>query len=154
VEDEKWIFGIHWLRGAVGVDVLQFPVPPGIPVFFNVNLLVGPTKNDDRLNLFIVLQGIIDIFLQRDNGPASISAIGGNHHLGLTILDSIFDGFSAEPPENDRMNRPDSRTRQHRDCRFWTHRHVDNNAISLSNAIPLENVGELAYFAMKLLVGQ
>ena len=101
VEDEKWIFGIHWLRCAVGVDVIQFPVPPGIPAFFNVNLVVSPTENDDSLDLLVVFEGIINVFLERNDGAAPVCCLGTRGTGLAAILDSIFDGFSAEAPEND-----------------------------------------------------
>ena len=86
--------------------------------------------------------------------PASISAVRGNHHPGAAILDSILNGFRTESAENDGMNRPDPRTSQHRDRSLRTHRHVDDHAIPFFDVVPLENVGELANLAMKLLIGQ
>src|ERR1700722_555975 len=52
------------------------------------------------------------------------------------------------------MNRPNSRTSQHRDRGLGAHWHVDDNAIPFFDMIPLKNVSKLADLAMKLLVSQ
>ena len=55
VKDVERIFGIHRLGRAICIDILHFPMPPGIPAFLDVNLVVGPAENDDSLDLLVVL---------------------------------------------------------------------------------------------------
>src|SRR6185312_15490033 len=100
VEDVQWVFRIHRLGWAISIHIFHFPVPPGVPAFLDMNLIVRPTENDDPFNLFIVLQSVVDILLQWHDGPVTVSAIRGNHHPGPAILDTILDGFSTEPAEN------------------------------------------------------
>ena len=52
------------------------------------------------------------------------------------------------------MNRSESRAGQHRGHRLRTHRHVDDDPVTFFDAISLENICELADFAVQLLIGK
>ena len=68
------------------------------------------------------------------------------------IVDAPRERIRAEPAEDDGVNRPDARAGQHGDRRFRHHRHVDGNPVALLDAEGFQDVGELARFAVQLLV--
>src|SRR5204862_4744480 len=56
--------------------------------------------------------------------------------------------------ENNRVDRADTRTSQHRNRSFGNSRQINNDAIALADFVSLQNVCELAYFSVQLLVSK
>jgi len=46
VKKVKRMLAIEWRRRAVGIDVLQFSVPPNVTAFLHVDVVSGAAKND------------------------------------------------------------------------------------------------------------
>ena len=61
--------------------------------------------------------------------------------------------LGGEAAEDHRVRGADARARLHRDHRLDRHRHVDQDALALLDAVRLERVGELADAVIELLVG-
>ena len=85
---------------------------------------------------------------------AATGPIRGNDQLGLGIVISICDGIGTETAKNDRMSGANASAGQHGNRQFRDHRHIKCHAIAGCHAQFLQNVGELADFAMKILVSQ
>src|SRR5262252_4192199 len=78
-------------------------MPPNVPTFFDLNLVISAPENDDSSNLLVTFQRFVDVLLERDNRTSSIAAIRSNHHLRLTVVDSIFDSFGTKTAKYNRV---------------------------------------------------
>src|SRR5262249_18503770 len=99
-------------------------------------------------------EGGVHVLLERDDFTATPAAVCGDHQTGLRIVVAIGDGIGAEAAENDAVRRADAGAGEHGDREFRNHWHVDGDAIAGTNALSLENVGELAHFAVEVLVAE
>ena len=52
------------------------------------------------------------------------------------------------------MDCPDPGTSEHRDCSFGNGRQIDDDAITFSNLVSLENIGETTDLAVQLIISQ
>ncbi|CSC58676.1 Uncharacterised protein [Vibrio cholerae] len=52
------------------------------------------------------------------------------------------------------MYRADASTGQHSNRRFWHHRHVDTDDITLAYALLFQRIGKTAHFLVQLLIRQ
>ena len=155
IENEERVLTIEGHRRTGGTDVVQFPVPPHIAAFLDMDVVSRAAKDDhlaDRVRTRG--KGVIHILLQRHDLAPAIAAIRRNHERGLGIGDAILDRFRAEPAEDHRVHRADPGTGEHGDGRLGNHRHINQNAVAFFNFVPLQHVGEKADFPVKLLVSE
>ena len=100
VENVKRMFAIERDRRTLGIDIFQLLMPPDVAAFFHVDLVAGAPKNDHPSDRGFAPQCVVDVFLQRNNCPATIPAIGRHHGNGFAVFDSIPDALRAESTEN------------------------------------------------------
>ena len=82
-------------------------MPPDIAAFLDVDIVVGAAKDDDFLNGLgqqIALgvfqrERVIDIFLQRHNRAAAITAIGGDDHAAPANPRCDREDCALKPPK-------------------------------------------------------
>ena len=140
---------------AVGVDVVHQVVPPVVAAGLHVDVARrcgGRRRPSAPIGDFC--EAVIDVRLERDDLAAPPAAVGGDDELRLGVVVAVGDGVGAEAAEDDRVRRADPGTGQHGDRQLGDHRHVDRDAVAGLDAELLQHVGELADFAMQLLIGQ
>ena len=72
------MFAVEFLGWTIGVDVFQLAVPPDVPAFLDVNLVVGAAQHDHTFDARTLLQRVVHILLQRNDLAATESAIGSS----------------------------------------------------------------------------
>ena len=153
VQHEQHVLAVHLLRLAgqrlVGYQVM----PPDIAALDEGHVVAGALDDDHLFHRRIALDGCVGVELQRDDAAAPPAAIGGNHHLGLRVLDAIPQGLGAEPAEHDAVGRADAGAGQHGDGQLRHHGHVQRDPVALIHAQALQPVGELADLAVQVAVG-
>ena len=153
VKDEEIILGIQVLGGAGGGGLRHEVVIPDIAHGNEVARLGIALDDDDVLDARRVLERGVSEFLERDVFAGAQRNIGGDEELALGIVDAAGQRVRAEPAEDDRVNRADTRAAEHGHGGFGNHRHVDGHAVALLDAERFEDVRELADFGVQLRVG-
>src|SRR2546430_7200510 len=62
--------------------------------------------------------------------------------LSRSVVDAEGEFARGEPAEDDRVDRADPRTGQHRDHGLGNHRHIDDHPVAAPDAEPHEHSGE------------
>ncbi len=96
--------------------------------------------------------GRVDILFQRYDPAAAHAFIGGDHELAVAIGDPARQRFRRKATKDNRMDRPDPSTGQHRIGRLQDHRHIDRHPVALLDAHLFEDIGKPADRAMQLPV--
>ena len=96
---------------------------------------------------------LVDRGLQRRGCAAAVAAVGGDHDLGLAVLEPGGQGVGGEAAEDHRVRGADARAGQHRHDRLGDHRHVDRDPVALLDAEVGQGVGGLADLVLELGVG-
>ena len=78
----------------------------------------------------------------------------GDDDLRPRVLDPARELVRGEPAEHDRVDRAEARAREHRDHRLGHHRHVDDHAVALLDALGRERAGEARDLVAQLAVGE
>ena len=152
VEDEERMFAVERLGGAIGGGVGHQFVPPEIAARLHVDLLIAAIEDDALLDGRRLRQGGIDVLLERHDLAAPPAAVGGDDQPGLGVVVAVGDGVGAEAAEDDGVHRADAGTGEHGDGQLGDHRHVDGDAVAGLDAQSFEHVGELADFAVQILI--
>ena len=77
------------------------------------------------------------------NDAAGLDAAGGrDDQLGPGVVDAAGQLVGGEAAEDDRMDRAEARAGEHGDDRLGDHRHVDDDAVALGDAVVGEHGGE------------
>ena len=97
--------------------------------------------------------GLVDGGLQRGRSAAPVAAVGGDHDLGLAVVDAGGQRVGGEATEDDGVGGADPGTRQHRDHGLGDHRHVDRDPVTGLHAEVDQRVGRLAHLVLELGVG-
>ncbi|MNT12891.1 hypothetical protein D3C72_1478380 [compost metagenome] len=91
--------------------------------------------------------------LQRQFLAAAQLVVGGDDGHGARVDDALLQRLGREAAEHHAVGGADARAGLHGDHAFDGHRHVDDDAVALADALRLERVGELAHAGQQLLVG-
>ena len=70
------------------------------------------------------------------------------------VVEAVANALGTEAAEDDGVNRADARAAEHGDGSLGDHRHVDDDAVALCNAVGEKRVGEAADFGVELAVGE
>ena len=96
---------------------------------------------------------LIDDGLERELLATAHLEIGGDHSHRARIDDAFVEGLGREATEHHAVRRTDPRAGLHRDHAFDGHGHVDDDPVTLFDALRREGIGELAHSRQQLLVG-
>ena len=146
------MLGIEFHGIAIRVDVGHQVVPPVVAIWNHVDWHAGPSDNDDSFDRRGLFQALVDRLLEQDFLTTSPATIGRDNQLGLGVVVTIGHRFGTESTEDDRMSRADSGTGEHRDRQFGNHWHVQSDSVASRHAQFLQDVGELADFAVQILI--
>ncbi len=132
-----------------GGELLPVVVAPGD----EIGMAHRPLQDDAMLGLGLRLgdRGI-------DNGLGDrpwLDAAGSRHdHARASGVDPGRQLMRREAAKDDRMDRTDARTGQHRHRRLGHHWHINQDAVALADAEPDQDAGEprrcIAHFAMNV----
>ncbi len=92
--------------------------------------------------------GFIDQMLVGHGLAAAHAGVGGDHDLGLGIVDTYRQVVGGKSTEHHRVNGPDPGAGQDGEQGFGDHRHVDDDPIALADAQRLQHGGETVHFAI------
>ena len=81
------------------------------------------------------------------------AARGGQHQLGLAVVDAGGELVRREATEHHRVDGADAGAGQHRHHRLGDHRHVDDDAVALADAETPQRIREAVHFAIQAAVG-
>ena len=86
---------------------------------------------------------------------ARLDAAGcGNDQVGLCVVDTGGEFLGREPAEHHGVDGAEPRAGEHGECRFRDHRHVDDDAIALADALAAYDRGERLDLLLELRVGE
>ena len=134
VEDEERVLGVHLLRLAFGGNVAHQVVPPLVASLAERHFLAGALEHHHRLHARAFLERFVGGLLERNDAPAAIAAVGGDHHFAAAVLDAVLERLGGEAAEHHAVDRADARASEHRDGKLGHHRQVDGDAIALLDA--------------------
>jgi hypothetical protein len=155
VEQEQGMLGIDPFRfadvGLAGADI----VPPLVAAGHHVAGTAGALEDDDGLDRLAAAHGdaVVDRGLQRNVLAAAALLVGGDHGNRAGILDALLHALGGEAAEHHRVDRADAGAGLHGDHAFDRHRHVDQDAVALLDALRTQRIGELRNTAQQFLVG-
>ena len=91
--------------------------------------------------------------LERKLLAAAHLVVGGYDGHRARVDDALLQSLGRKPAEHHAVGDADARAGLHRDDAFQRHRHVDQHAVALADALGLERVGELAHACEQFTVG-
>ena len=88
-----------------------------------------------------------------DGAPPPPTPVGGDHDLGLGVVDAVDERVGREPAEDHRVGGAEAGAGEHGHGQLGDHRHVDGDPVALLDAQSLEHVGEPADLVEQVGVG-
>ncbi len=134
--------------------VCTTPLGPDVATGVHLDLVADALEHEHFLDRLALLQRLIDILFELYDLPSTPSAVRGDTDLRFGVVDPIGQRLRREAAEHHRMNRADSRAREHRDRRLRHQRHIDRDAVAVLHAEALERVGASTDFVGEHLIGQ
>ena len=81
---------------------------------------------------------------------AAMALVRADEDLGAAVVDAGLEGLGAEAAEHHHVDGADARAGEHDDRQLGDHRQVEGDAVTLLDAVLLEDVGELADLVLEL----
>ncbi len=158
VEDEQRVLGVVAHGGVLGGGRPDGVGPPVVPALVPVHVLAVALDHHDVLHgvpvaVSLAGQGVVDRGLQGAGLAAAVGAVGGDHELGLGVLDPGAQRVGGEAAEHHRVHGADPGAGQQRDHGLGDHGQVDGHAVALGHAEGLERVRGLLHLLGQLRVG-
>ncbi len=153
VHDVQRVLRVEELALVLGGLLLDDVVPPHVTAVCPVDVLTRTADHQHGRDIRTALQGVVDRGLQRGGGPAAVTAVGGDHHVGVAIQDPVGQGLAGEPPEHHGVRGAQPGAGQHRDHRLRDHRHVDGDPVTGLDPEFDQCVGGLGDLVLELGVG-
>ena len=153
IEDEQRVLcadfcGVAEGRGGRG----QFIVPD-VAVFLPRHLLAGPLDHQTFDVIVAMQQRLVDVALKVGDTATARRAIGSDDNFCARVVDPRGKRVRGEARENNRVDRAEAGTGEHRVGGSRDHGKVQNHPIALLDAKVLEDVREFTNFIRQLLVG-
>ena len=154
VQDKQWMFGIDPFRFALRALAFDQVVQPGVAAGHHRQLAARALIHDD------VFHGIAAAQRQRfvDDGfqwqllAATQLLVARDDGHGARVDDAFLQGFRRKAAEDDGVGGADARASLHCSNAFNRHRHIDDHAVALGDALGFQAVGELADFFVQLFI--
>src|SRR5207247_268473 len=113
-----------------------------------------PPEDDDTLDRRRSGDGLRDDPEERHVFALAIRDVRREQHARTGETDALAEGAGAEPGEHDEDDHADADGAEHEDDGFRRRRHVDGDAVALSEAHRPQRAADALGLAMKLGVGQ
>ncbi len=127
-------------------------MPPHVTPLGHRHLTAGTAEHQALLHARRLGEGFVYGLFQWQNLAASIQPIGSDHQFRGRVIVSIGDRLGTEASEDDRVNRTEPCTGEHRDGQLRSHRHVDADDVTLAYAELRERLGALSHFDLEIAV--
>ena len=154
VESIERMLGIE--RGGRAVRALARDdfVPPEVAARFHLDRDADALQHQHFFDRRTLLKCFIDVALELDMRAPAPSGVGGDTDLSLGVVDSVGKRLGGKSTEDHRMNRADSRAREHRDRRLWHQRHINRDPVAVLDPQLFERIGGARDFVGQHLIGQ
>ena len=155
IEQEERIFTVHRLkRTLVTLRIDQIIVGVVTPLY-PFDRFVVTLDYEYRLDtLTALLERLIYHRLEHIGLAFTVGSVSSDDKLRLGIFDTVFECLSREAAKDDRVDRPDTCTRQHRIGSFRDHRHIEYDTVPLLDTkLIFEQVRHLVDALAELIVG-
>ena len=150
IEDEHRILGIHLFGRAVCRRPVHRLMIPDIATVDPADVAAGAAHDDDLVAVRTGVQGGVGIGFQWYRFASTKTFVGGDHHVGIAILNAAGKRVRREAAKHHRMHRADPRTGKHGHGGLGDHRHIDGDPVTLLCPFGLQHVGKLAHFFVEL----
>ena len=127
-------------------------MPPQVTPIDPLDVHSGPLDDEHLLNRRGVSHSFVNSRLEGERSTLAIAAVSRDDEFGFSIVDPSTEAFCREPTEHNGVNRPDPRTREHSDNGFGDKRHVNRNAIAVTDTKAGEQVCCLAHFVCQFAI--
>ena len=154
VQEVEEVLGVHLLGRALGRLVRDELVEPVVAPLGERVLVAAPPHGDHVFDARTLHDRGVRVVLQRDDGAAPPSAVGGDQHLRLRVVDAVAERLGAESAEDHGVRRADLRAREHRDRQLGNHPQVDVHAVALADAEAPQSVRQPADLVQEIAVGE
>ena len=128
-------------------------VVPDVATLGHRHVAVDALDDDDLLDRRLAGDGDVGVGLGGRRLGAAVALVGAHEQLGAAVVDAGLEGLGAEAAEHHHVDGADARAGQHDDRQLGDHRQVEGDAVTLLDAVLLEDVGELADLVLELGVG-
>jgi hypothetical protein len=116
--------------------------------------LAGALHDEDALDGRAAAgQRLVGDGLEGQRLAATVLAVGGDQQDRAGIVDAVSQRLGGETAKHDGVGGTDTGTGLHRDDALDGHRQVDDDAVTLLDALALQRVGKLADAIEEILVG-
>ena len=157
VHDVERVLGVEGLGGVGGRGALDGVVPPHVHRVVPGDVLAGTPDHEHLLHGVAqaggLLARLVDGRLERGRRTAAVAAVGGDHDLGLAVLEARGQRVGGEPAEDHGVRGADAGAGQHRDHGLGDHRHVDRDPVAGGDTHVGQCVGGLGDQVLQLGVG-
>ncbi len=152
VEDEERVLRAALHRRARVARARHHVVPPHVAPRRHRQRRARVPKHQHVLDPVLALERRVDHRLQRDGLAAAPPLVLRDDHDRAAVAHPVAHRLSRESAEDDRVDRPQPRARQHRDRRLGDHPHIDDDALALVDAQRPQRVRRPAHLAVQLAV--
>ena len=153
VQNEQRVFCVHLGRRAVGARLGCHGVVVEVTTVNPCGLTACAFHHQTLHIVIAVQQGLVRVCFQRCLTTAARCFVCCDNDLGVTPLNTGGQSVGREAGKNDRVDRADTGTGQHRIGSFRDHREINDNAVTAFDTQGLQNVRHTADAAMQFLVG-
>ena len=154
VEDEQRMLRVDPGRLAVLCLTLDHVVPPFVARRLHVDGGAGAFVHDHVSDFLAAAHRdcLVHRGLERNFLAAAELSVGGDDLGRARVDDPFLQALRGKAAEHHRVRRADTRAGLHRGHHLDRHRHVDEDAVALLDAVRLQRVRELAHLVVQLLV--
>ncbi len=154
VEDEERVLRVHHLcravRRGVGHEVGVVDLPGGV----EVDGRGFAPEDDDPLDARRPGERLAGDLPERDGLSPPVGNVCGDEDLCLRVVDPHRKRIRPEPPEDDRVDGPDTGAGEHRDDLLGDERHVDADPVALPDAEVREAVCKPHHLTVEAVIGE
>ena len=153
VQNEQRVFGGHFLGRAIGRGGGNQCLIGVVATFLHGHGAARDGHHDHGSDARACLEREVSVGLQCHGAPPTAALVGGDEHAGAGVLDTVGQAVRGEAAKHDGMDRADAGTGQHGDGGLDHHRQVDRDPVAFFHAKGFQHVGEAAYLAVQLAIG-
>ncbi len=146
VKDEQRVLRRERSRLMIGGCRGHRVVPPDVAIVVPRDLVAGALHDEHVFDGLLrartaVAERLVDGWLERRDPALAVAAVGGDDELRAGVVDARAEAVGGEAAEDDGVDRPDAGDSEHCGDRLGDHRHVDRDAVAVTDAQTLEHVG-------------
>ena len=152
VQDEQWMLGIDPFRLALRALAFDQVVQPGVAAGHHRQVAARAFIHDDVFHALAAAQRqrFVDDGFQWQLLAAAQLLVARDDGYGARVDDAFLQRLCREAAEHDGVGGADARAGLHGCNAFDGHRHIDDHAVALGDALGFQAVGELADFFVQL----